>query len=166
MGYWLGAAGNYWEGDRVDPTDIEVTQRPYYTCDWDTGTSTWNYNLPDTRTFVKNIWLGAMQQDVTETLAAAADPSNMFIGMCEMAAFIDSVTYTDNVANNTPFYDGYQAVSGLANTAAVHAAMSARYNLQGEILGKILAQMDIDFALMDAAVTGPDIVAIVYVRPF
>jgi len=166
MGYWLGAGGNYWEGDRVDPTDTEVTQRPYYTCDWDAGTSTWNYNLPDTRVFVKNIWLSAMQQDVNDALAASTDPSNMFIGLCELGAFADSVTYTDNVANNTPFYDGYQAVSGLANTAAVHAAIAARYDTLGNTLGKILALRDADFALMDAAVTGPDIVAIVYVRPF
>jgi hypothetical protein len=33
-------------------------------------------------------------------------------------------------------------------------------------LGKVLARRDTDYDLIDAAATGPDIIAIVYVRPF
>lgn len=166
MGYWIDTSDNYWEGDRLHPTDIEVTQRPYPTCDWNAGTSSWDYNLPNTRIYVKNVYNTAMEDDLNSALRESTDPSNVWISLGYIAMLADIVAYRENAANNVPFFDGYLAISGLADLAAVYAALSAAPDLAATILGKILAQRDLDYALIDAAVTGPDITAIVYVRPF
>lgn len=163
MGYYINSDGDYYEGDRVSASDTEVTQRPYHTCTWNAGLSVWEYDLAETRLSAKKIWNEAASADIQESLDAEGITAN--ISFMYLALFVDSVSYTDNAANNTPFYDGYLAVSGLANKAAVHAAIKNDYDLGAVALGKVMAQRDIDFDLIDAAATGPDILAVVYVSP-
>lgn len=33
--FWIGLGGQYYQGDQINPTDIEVPQRPDATCTWD-----------------------------------------------------------------------------------------------------------------------------------
>jgi len=165
MGYYVKADySGYYEGDIIRSTDISVTQRPYYTCNWDG--SAWVYDLAETRIRSKATYNSDLNNDIISLITNESNPSSFFIGMMYLALFADAVTYTDNSANNSPFYDGYLAVSGLANKAAVNTAIKNNYDIFGGVLGRLAAQRDIDYALIDAATTGPDIVAIVYVRPF
>ena len=164
MGYYLDGSSNYYEGDKRASTDTEVTQRPYYTCTWNAGLSAWEYDLAATRIANKRVWNKAASDDIQA--AFDDDGITLQIALLYIAMFIDAVTYTDNAANNSPFYDGYLAESGLANKAAVHAAIKNDYDLAGVVFGKVFALRDADFALMDAAATGPDILAITYSRPF
>lgn len=164
MGYWLTTGLQYYEGDQQAATDTAVDQRPYPTMDWTAGA--WVYDLAATRIRVKNIYNDALNNDIMSLFSSNTDPSSLFISVMYVALFADAVSYTDSAANNSPLYDGYLAVSGLANKAAVHAAIKNEYDIVGVSFGKLLARRDADYALIDAAATGPDIIAVVYVRPF
>ena len=164
MGYWLTAGLDYYEGDQRALADTAVSQRPYPTCTWNSGLSTWEYDLAATRIAHKRTWNIAASADIQT--AFDEDGITLQIALLYIAMFIDAVTYTDNAANNSPFYDGYLAESGLANKAAVHAAIKNDYDIAGVVFGKVFALRDADFATMDAALTGPDILAVTYARPF
>jgi len=165
MAYWVSSDySGYYIGDKQQSTDIEVTKRPYPTCYWDG--SAWVYDLAETRIRSKATYNSDLNTDIISLISNESNPSSFFIGMMYLALFADAVSYADNSANNSPFYDGYLAVSGLANKAAVNTAIKNNYDIFGGVLGRLAAQRDIDYALIDAATTGPDIVAIVYVRPF
>jgi hypothetical protein len=166
MGYYIDGSSNYYEGDRRSASDTEVTQRPYPTCTWNAGLSTWEYDLAATRLAVKNQYNTDLNNDLMAAFAVTSDPASILVGLMYLAARADSVAYTDNVANDTPYYDGYQAESGLATTADVHAAVKNDFDLTCYIFGQVMALRDADYAAIDAAVTGSDITAIVYVRPF
>lgn len=165
MGYYVRSDySNYYVGDQIDSTDIAVTERPYPTCDWDGAA--WVYDIPETRIAAKRTYNVALETDVNDVSSLSTDYPTSFLRVLFLSMFTDAVSYTDNSANNTPFYTGYLATSGLANKAAVHAAIKNDYDFIGEIFGKLMARRNADFALIDAAATGADIIAIVYVRPF
>lgn len=165
MGYYVRSDySGYYEGDKQTDSDVAVTQRPFYTCDWDGAA--WVYDLAATRIASKRTYNAALETDVNISASLSTDYPTSFMRMLFISMFTDAVSYTDNSANNTPFYTGYLATSGLANKAAVHAAIKNDYDFIGEIFGKLMARRNADFALIDAAATGADIIAIVYVRPF
>ncbi len=163
MGYYVDSGfSGYYEGDQQLSTDISVTQRPHYTCSWDGAA--WVYDLPATRIAAIKTWNQACSDDFQSALAE--DGLDMVFTTFFLALFTDAVSYTDNSANNAPFYDGYLATSGLANKAAVHAAIKNDWDYAGYIVGQLMAARDIAIDDINAAVTGPDILAVTYSRPF
>ncbi len=163
MGYWLDASLNYYEGAQRSSADTAVDQRPFPTMDWTAGA--WVYDLPDTRIYVKNTYNRAMEADITSALSESSNPNNIqsIIGGAFLMA--DIAAYTDNAANNCPFIDGYRAISG-ESKAAAFASLTGYADVVAAVYGKCIAQRRADYADIDAATTGPDIRAIVYVRPF
>lgn len=163
MGYYVRSDyTGYYEGDRQDSSDISVTIRPYPTCTWDGAA--WVYDLAETRIAAIKKWNVDCAEDFRS--AIAADGLDLTFATFYLALFADAVSYTDNSANNTPFYDGYLVASGLANKAAVHAAIKNDWDLAAYIIGKIMAARDIAIDDINAAATGPDILAVTYSRPF
>lgn len=165
MGYYIDGSGFYYEGDIQSPTDTVVTQRPYVTCNWNAGLAAWEYDLPATRIRHKNYYNTDMTNDMMAALESSSSPASVIVLVAIMALRMDGITYIDNVANTTPVYDAYETESGLANTAAVHAAVYTDFDLILGVFGQLLALRDADFALIDAAPSGPDILAITYVSP-
>ena len=163
MGYYIDGSSNYYEGDKRSPSDTAVDQRPYPTCDWTAGA--WVYDLPATRIMTKQVYTTAMTADLASAMATGSNPVDMLttIGYAFMRA--DLVAYGDNVANNCPFIDGYRVITGDTKADCVTDILNDAH-LASALLGKLLARRDLDYNLIDAAVTGPDITAIVYVRPF
>ena len=163
MGYYIDGSSNYYEGDKRSPSDTAVDQRPYPTCDWTAGA--WVYDLPATRIMTKQVYTTAMTADLASAMATGSNPVDMLttIGYAFMRA--DLVAYGDNVANNCPFIDGYRVITGDTKADCVTDILNDA-DLASALLGKLLARRDLDYNLIDAAVTGPDITAIVYVRPF
>lgn len=163
MGYYIDGSSNYYEGDKRSPSDTAVDQRPYPTCDWTAGA--WVYDLPATRIMTKQVYTTAMTADLASAMATGSNPVDMLttIGYAFMRA--DLVAYGDNVANNCPFIDGYRVITGDTKADCVTDILNDA-DLASTLLGKLLARRDLDYNLIDAAVTGPDITAIVYVRPF
>jgi len=45
MKYYITVENNYYEGDRVHPSDMEVTQRPSYLYKYNRETSQWEIDL-------------------------------------------------------------------------------------------------------------------------
>lgn len=163
MGYYVKSDySGYYEGDKRLSTDVSVTQRPYYTCSWDGAA--WVYDLTATRNAAIKQWNQDCSVDFQSALAE--DGLDLTFASFYLALFADAVSYTDNAANNTPFYDGYLVASGLANKAAVHAAIKNDWDLAAYIIGKIMAARDIAIDDINAAATGPDILAVTYSRPF
>lgn len=163
MGYYIDGSSNYYEGDKREPSDTAVTQRPFYTCTWDG--SAWSYDLAATRKAAKNIYTTAMAVDISLAMSQSSDPIDVMsiIALAFMRA--DVAAYADNVAQNCPFIDGYRTITG-ETKAACAATVATQADLIAGVLGVVLAQRNADYALMDAAVSGPAILAIVYVRPF
>jgi hypothetical protein len=163
MGYYIDTSLNYYEGDRRSSTDTAVDQRPYPTMDW--SGSAWVYDLARTRIYVKNIYSRAMESDILLALGESADPNNTHSMIGGGYLFADLAAYTDNAANNCPFIDGYRAITG-ESKAAAYASLTGYGDIAASVYGKCIAQRRLDYADMDAAATGPDIIAITYVRPF
>lgn len=163
MGYYIDGSSYYYEGDKRSPSDTAVDQRPYPTCDWTAGA--WVYDLPATRIMTKQVYTTAMTADLASAMATGSNPVDMLttIGYAFMRA--DLVAYGDNVANNCPFIDGYRVITGDTKADCVTDILNDA-DLAADLLGKLLARRNEDYNLIDAAVTGPDITAIVYVRPF
>jgi len=163
MGYYVKSDySGYYEGDQRLSTDISVTQRPYFTCSWDGAA--WVYDLPATRIAAIKTWNQACSIDFQSALAE--DGLDLTFTTIFIALFADAVSYADNVTNNTPFYDGYLATSGLANKAAVNTAIKNDWDYAGYIVGQLMAARDIAIDAINAALTGPDILAVTYARPF
>jgi hypothetical protein len=163
MGYYIDGSSNYYEGDKRSPSDTAVDQRPYPTMDWTAGA--WVYDLAATRIMAKQVYTVAMTADLSSAIATGTNPVDMLttIGYAFMRA--DLVAYADNAANNCPFIDGYRAITGDTKANCVTDILNDA-DLAAGLLGKVLARRATDYNLIDAAATGPDIIAIVYVRPF
>jgi hypothetical protein len=84
------------------------------------------------------------------------------IASCMM--LIDIATYTDNAANNCPFNEGFRTITGQTKANAI-ASLTGDADFGAGVIGKMYANKVADFADMDAAATGPDILAITYARP-
>ena len=163
MGYYIDGSSNYYEGDKRSPSDTAVTQRPFYTCTW--GGASWSYDLAATRIAAKNIYTTAMATDISLAMSESADPIDTMSIIALAFMRVDVAAYADNVAQNCPFIDGYRTITG-ETKAACAATVATQADLIAGVLGVVLAQRNEDYALMDAAVSGPAILAIVYVRPF
>lgn len=163
MGYYIDGSSNYYEGDKRDPSDTAVTQRPFYTCDWDGAA--WVYDLAETRIAAKNIYTRDMAKDIENAMAITSDPIDIMSIIALAFMRVDVAAYADNVAQNCPFIDGYRTITG-ETKAACAATVETQADLIAGVLGVVLAQRNEDYALMDAAVSGPAILAIVYVRLF
>jgi len=163
MGYYIDGSSNYYEGDKRSPSDTAVDQRPYPTMDWTAGA--WVYDLAATRIMAKQVYTTAMTADLASAMATGTNPVDMLttIGYAFMRA--DLVAYADNAANNCPFIDGYRVITGDTKADCVTDILNDA-DLAAALLGKLLARRNEDYNLIDAAATGPDITAIVYVRPF
>ena len=163
MGYWLTSGLDYYEGDRRSSSDTAVDQRPYPTMDW--SGSAWVYDLPATRIYTKNIYTRAMEADILAALSESSNPNNTQSIMGGAFMRSDLVAYAANPANNCPFIDGYRSITG-ETKAAAYASLATFPDVAAAVYGKCIAQWRLDYAAIDAATTGPDIIAIVYVRPF
>jgi hypothetical protein len=165
MGYWVTAAPDYdyYEGDQQSSTDIAVTERPYYTCTWDGAA--WVYDLAATKSAAKMTYSIAMNDDFNAALYSSGDPVTQVCIYGYLAMITDLVSYTDNVANNVPFIDGWLAEKGSGTKADVVSDITGDADIGMASLGKIMYCRKRDFALIDAAATGPDALAVVYVSP-
>lgn len=164
MGYYVRSDySNYYVGDKINSTDIAVTERPYSTCAWDGAA--WVYDLAATRIIAKNIYTNDMSADIALAMSESADPIDTMsiIALAFMRA--DVAAYADNVAQNCPFIDGYRTITG-ETKAACAATVATQSDLIAGVLGAVLAQRNADYALMDAAATGAAIIAVTYSRPF
>ena len=167
MGYWLTLSDVYYEGDQNELTDIAVSQRPHITCSYNRGLTVWEYVLANTRAWQKAKYYADMDADLRNMINS--DYENMgMTGMFECIAasmmLTDIVAYTDNAANNCPFVEGYRSITGQTKANAV-AALTGNSDLGAAAIGIMYANKEADFAAIDAAATGPDILAINYVRP-
>ena len=165
MGYYVTPAPdyNYYEGDQLSSSDTAVSQRPHSTCSWDGAA--WVYDLAETRIVAKQTYNSAMQEDFDIALSASSDPVLPVSIYGYLSMMTDLVSYTDNSANNVPFIDGWLAEKGSGTKADVVADITGDADFGIAALGKIMFCRKRDFALIDAAATGPDILAIVYVSP-
>jgi hypothetical protein len=164
MGYYVRSDySGYYEGDKEYDSDISVTERPFVTCSWDGAA--WVYDLVATRKRVKNIYSRAMEEDILSALSASSNPNNTHSIIGGAYLFADLAAYADNIANNCPFIDGYRAITGETKADAV-TSLTGFGDVAAQVYGKCIAQLRLDYADIDAAVTGADIIAITYVRPF
>jgi len=164
-GFWVTAAPDYdyYEGDQQSSTDIAVTQRPYFTCSWDGAA--WVYDLAATQISAKQVYAIAMEDDFLSVLSAGSDPVMPTSIYGYLSMMTDLVSYTDNSANNTPFIDGWLAEKGSGTRADVVTDITGDADTGVAALGKMMFCRKRDFALIDAAATGPDALAVVYVSP-
>ena len=167
MGYWLTLSDDYYEGDQNLLTDIAVSQRPHITCAYDRGTTVWSYVLANTRLWAKALYTRDMDEDLRAMITNDYENmgnSGLFDTVASALMLIDIATYTDNVANNCPFVEGYRTITGQTKANAV-TSLTGDADFGVGIIGKMYANKVTDFAAMDAAGTGPDILAITYTRP-
>ena len=164
MGYYVTASfSGYYVGDKQLPTDIAVTERPHSVCTWDG--SAWVYDLAVTRLYAKNAYSNAMQSDILFALSESSNPNNTQSIMGGAFMRSDLVAYAANPDNNCPFIDGYRSITG-ETKAAAYASLATFPDVAAAVYGKCIAQWRLDYAAIDAATTGPDILAITYSRPF
>jgi hypothetical protein len=131
--------------------------------DWTAGA--WVYDLAETRIYVKNIYNRAMESDILLALSESANPNNTHSMIAGGYLFADLAAYADDITNNCPFVDGYRAITGETKADAI-TSLTGYGDIAAAVYGKCIAQRRLDYDDMDAAVTGPDIIAITYVRPF
>ena len=153
----------YYEGDKRLQSDVSVTRRPYPTCSWDGAA--WAYDLSATRIRAKHNYTNAMTADLYIAMDTGTNPVDIITTIGYGFMRTDLVAYGDNTANNCPFIDGYRVITGQTKSDCVTGMLNDA-DLAAALLGKILARRDADYDLIDAAATGQDIIAIVYVRPF
>ncbi len=164
MGYYVKSDySGYYVGDKRDSSDLTVTERPYPTCSWDGAA--WVYDLAETRIMAKSLYTAAMTADLSSAMSTSGNPVDMMTTIGYGFMRTDLVAYGDNAANNCPFIDGYRVITGQTKADCVTSILNDA-DLAAALLGKVLARRDTDYDLIDAAATGPDIIAIVYVRPF
>jgi len=164
MGYYVKADySGYYVGDKIASTDVAVTERPYPTCSW--NGSAWVYDLVVTRISVKNRYSRDMESDILLALSESSNPNNTHSMIGGGYLFADLAAYTDSSANNCPFIDGYRAITG-ETKANAYTSLTGYGDVAAAVYGKCIAQRRLDYADIDAATTGPDIIAITYSRPF
>jgi hypothetical protein len=164
MAYWVKADySGYYIGDQQLSTDVEVTERPYDTCTWDGAA--WVYDLAATKIAAKNTYSLAMNDDFNAVLYSSSDPVTPVSIYGYLAMMTDLASYTDNTANNVPFIDGWLFEKGSGTKADVVTEITGDADIGIYALGRLMFCRKRDFALIDAAATGPDALAVVYTSP-
>lgn len=146
MGYYVYSDYSvYYEGVRINVSDVEVTQRPHPVCAYD-GAS-WTYPLAAAKEYQFKRVSRAMQEDLESALAAfyatSLDMTLLGVGMIEATAFEDD---TGRSAASVSFLNGWKTQAGSADLQAAADDIQTRFAGGMEFLGKALAQK---FTLFD-----------------
>lgn len=144
MGYFLDGSGDYYEGEKRDPSDTTVTQRPADYYDW--GGSAWALNLARTQTFQKGVIIQAAADNAKSLLSGDEDvaESNLDLMMMAIAMICsEGEAYAEDVTHDVPFWDGYIAENTTNATLAnlntnVYPVFKAIATLMGRIVGQAI----------------------------
>lgn len=162
-GYYIDGSGNYYEGDKLDAGDTEVTRRPADYYDW--NGSSWDYNLTRTKEYAKAVFNAAMNADVDAVFVSAG------LGTADIMAYAAATADVNRLADNAsapdaeiPILAGYVDYAGGTNAAA-SAAITAGVQYVQTIIGHLFAYKLAQIAAIDAAGDGATALAVTYTRP-
>lgn len=140
MGYYVKSDySNYYEGSKLDVSDISVTQRPHEVCEYDGAA--WTYPIVAAQNYQKRRVSRALKSDLDSILFTyyAGMYEVMMIGfaMIEATAFEDD---TGRSAASVAFLNGYKTQGGSATLQVAADEIQSDWAAGMEFLGKALAQ--------------------------
>jgi hypothetical protein len=155
MGYWVTAAPDYdyYEGDRVNSTDIEVTQRPHPVATW--NGAAWEYVLLDCQVYQRQKVSADMTANIESELSLYS--IDVYTLMFVSALVIEATAYEDDTgraAGSVPMLDAYKTESSSATLQIAADAVQANWSSVAATIGTALARRDGLFAQINAETDG------------
>lgn len=140
MGYYVKSDySNYYEGSKLDVSDISVTQRPHEVCEYDGAA--WTYPIASAQDYQKRRVSRAMKMDLDSILSmfylGYYDMMMIGFGMIESTAFEDD---TGRAAASVSFLNGYKTQGGSATLQIAADEIQADWTDSMNYLGKAFAQ--------------------------
>lgn len=154
MGYYVFSDySTYYEGVRINVSDIEVTERPHPACAYD-GAS-WTYPVAAARDYQYHRVARAMQDDLEAALAtyyaSTIDMTLIGAAMVEATAFEDD---TGRSAGSVAFLNGWKTQAGSSTLQDAADDIQTRFAGAMEYMGKALAQKSMLFDSISAETDG------------
>lgn len=161
--YYVDGDGNYYEGEKLDPSWTEVTQRAHHLQDW--NGAAWAYNLTRTRAYQKAKFTEDLESDLAAAMSEAGiglmDIAAMCMATAEVVKIGDDPAATDQ---EVPFLYGYATAASDTKANAATAVGGTNQALAASIGGLYYYKKTV-FAAIDASSNAVDILNMNYVRP-
>lgn len=163
FGYYVDGDGNYYEGEKLDPSWTAVTQRASFLQDWN-GAS-WVYSLTRTRAFQKSKFTDDLEADLAAAMSSAGlglmDIAAIALGVYECTKLGDDPAATDQ---EVPLLYGVSLYNSSTKADAA-SLISSTVQTFAAYIGKMYAYKIETFDAIDASTNAIDILNMEYVRP-
>lgn len=154
MGYYVFSDySNYYEGVRINISDIEVTQRPHVVCEYDGAA--WTYPLAVCQEYQKTRLSQEMRDNIMTALASLH--IDVFETILISALIVEATAFEDDTgraAGTVPLLNGWKTETSSATLQDAADDVQSRFAFGAVVLGKAMARKMGLFDQIDAELDG------------